>query len=317
MYTNTIAESNLDLLPISTKEGTEDGLFNDWWIPREKNHLIQLITDNALATNTKSAYLSDISQFEDAGSPELSEYLLQLALQGLKYSSIHRKAISISTKYNNLDDSVHSFLKGLKRTFLSNDASKVLPKKATPVLKKDLIRIAKKLLKLKTRKSLRDRTILLVGWSAALRVSELASIKRKDLAKVPEGYILTLTNSKNLRLGETSKRLLPYSSTHSISPAGVLDEYLGTVETDYLFPAFRRGDKELNKPIKKRALQNLLESLTGTSSHGLRRGVITTAFRMGCNPAEVMQISGHRSISSLLEYNDADLFSANGITTVL
>jgi len=64
-------------------------------------------------------------------------------------------------------------------------------------------------------------------------------------------------------------------------------------------------------------LKSLLQAITGTSSHGLRRGVITTAFRMGCNPAEVMQISGHRSISSLLEYNDADLFNANGITTVL
>ena len=287
----------------------------DRWI--EKPSLIKLIQDNALSKNTRSAYDTDIIQYQDNNCPDLKEYLLRLALQGLKYSTINRKAIAINGVYNNLDESVQKFLKGLKRTLYSFDKSKVLPKKATPVLKKDLIRIAKKLLKLETRKSLRDRTILLVGWSAALRVSELASIKRKDLTKVPEGYLLILTNSKNLRLGETSKRLLPYSSTHAISPASVLDEYLETVETDYLFPAFRRGDKVLNQPIKKRALQNLLESLTGTSSHGLRRGVITTAFRMGCNPAEVMQISGHKSISSLLEYNDADLFSANGITTVL
>jgi len=292
----------------------------------ELNQVFDAITANARSRNTQEAYRRDLLQFEafaDVSVDSLKGFLFYLGSNGCKWSTIQRKAAAVKTKYPELfTDDIKQYMLGLKRTIFDFDASRVIPKQAPPVSKKDLVRVSNQLLAMNTRKSLRDRVIIIIGWIACLRVSEIRNIRVCDLERTSTGYILHLRQSKNLKIGEVGRKYLPYSSNPAICPVRALETYLSTFDRlppHYLFRGFRKGDHELLHQISKRAIQHLIPELFGDiySSHSLRAGFITAAFQAGANTAQVMQQSGHKSVSSLMLYDRSDLTENNAVTQVI
>ena len=78
--------------------------------------------------------------------------------------------------------------------------NQVITKHSKPISKDHLIRVSDELTRLGTKKALRDKTIVMLGWMAALRVSEIQNLRVNDFIKEEGGYILKLYKSKNLKV---------------------------------------------------------------------------------------------------------------------
>jgi integrase len=89
---------------------------------------------------------------------------------------------------------------------------------------------------------LRDRALLLVGFAAALRRSELVALDVADVAFVPEGLILTLRRSKTDAEGRGVKIAIPFGSSERTCPVLTLGAWLKAVgiETGAVFRSANR-----------------------------------------------------------------------------
>ena len=136
----------------------------------------------------------------------------------------------------------------------------------------------------------RDRCMLLIGWTGALRPSELVAINHEDLALVAEGLVLTIRRSKTDRFGQGDTVGLP---KHPDARYDVVRAYLGWVERSGAHdgPVFRpvtRHGYVLPRRINDRSVALLVKrvakkaGLSGDySGHSLRAGLATSAAAAG------------------------------------
>ena len=67
-------------------------------------------------------------------------------------------------------------------------------------------------------KKLRDRSIILIGFSGGFRRNELVSLDYEDLDFVQEGLKINLKKSKTDQFGEGSIKALPYFKNSQYCP---------------------------------------------------------------------------------------------------
>lgn len=172
---------------------------------------------------------------------------------------------------------------------------------------------------------LRDRALLLVGWCAALRRSELAALTWGCVEQVPGGVRLHLRNSKTDKGGEGQYAPLAaepgnpdlcavtaLQAWREVSARwGWGDGPTGTVAGDHPEqPVFRAVNKHshlggqlsghaVGAIISQRAAAAGVEGVTG---HSLRRGLIQAAYLAGVNDAAILQTTRHRSVAMLAQY---------------
>lgn len=157
----------------------------------------------------------------------------------------------------------------------------------------------------------RDRCMLLVGWTGALRRSELVAINHEDLALVTEGLVLTIRRSKTDRYGQGDTIGLP---KHPDPRYDVVRAYLGWVERSGAHdgPVFRpvtRHGYVLPRRINDRSVALLvkrvarLAGLQGDySGHSLRAGLATSAAAAGAGEAAIMRQTRHKSLTVMRGY---------------
>jgi integrase len=158
-----------------------------------------------------------------------------------------------------------------------------------------------------TLKGLRDRAIILVGWGALLRRSEIGELKRSDLAAGDRAGWLDLT----VRTSKTSDEaaviaLSRLGARPSLCPVEAVTAWLEAAGDQLgpdspLFPRITRGGRILlddqgqpaaidgaaiNDVIKART-KDLATAVERYSGHSLRRGGATDRARRG---ADVMQL---------------------------
>jgi site-specific recombinase XerC len=96
-----------------------------------------------------------------------------------------------------------------------------------------------------TQAGLRDRALLLLGFSSGRRRSELVALDVEDLRDVPEGYRVLVRCSKTDQEGEGQEIGIPYGHHSETCPVTALKAYLkaAALETGPLFrPANRNGE---------------------------------------------------------------------------
>lgn len=165
---------------------------------------------------------------------------------------------------------------------------------------------------------IRDRALLCFGFaSGGRRRSEIAAADLRDLRRIGEaGYIYRLEHSKTQQAGVTAT---------STSDKPVLDRAALALQ-DWLDaagitegPIFRRLWKNRVGPalspaavgeiVQRRARLAGLEGDFG--GHSLRSGFITEASRQGVTLPAIMQLTEHRSVSSVVGYFQAGVAAAN------
>jgi integrase len=178
----------------------------------------------------------------------------------------------------------------------------------------------------------RDRALLLVGFAAALRPSELAALSFDHLSRHEDGIALFLPWRKNDQEGEGTSVWLPAGRT-DLCPVKALDAWLAAAQMEEgpLFrrlwhlppPRVRRGAKRRaaperyrigDSPIDTDSIALVVKKWTGRAGldgtafagHSLRRGAISSGVAQGVHIARLKQFSGHASLKSLEEYVELD-----------
>ncbi len=184
---------------------------------------------------------------------------------------------------------------------------------------------------------LRDRALLLVGFAAALRPSELAALEISGLTRHEDGIELFLPWRKNDQDARGTKIWLPVGRT-DLCPVTALEAWLAAAEIAE-GPLFRRlwrlppprvgkGAKRKlvadryrigTNPIDTDSIALVVKKWTeiagldgaAFAGHSLRRGAISSGVAQGVHIARLKQFSGHASLKSLEEYVELDELRQN------
>ena len=162
-----------------------------------------------------------------------------------------------------------------------------------------------------TPKGIRDRALLLVGFCAALRASEVVGLRIEDVRLEDEGLVLTLTRSKTDQEGRGRMIYLPRANHPATCPviATIAWLKLRDSRTGPLFVRTFRGgrisDNKLNPAavdliVKEYATQ--VDAVTDYTAHSLRSGLATAAARGGADLRTIMRQTGHTSVESVAGY---------------
>jgi site-specific recombinase XerC len=167
---------------------------------------------------------------------------------------------------------------------------------------------------------LRDKALLLLGYKAALRRSELAGIDWEHIEMQPEGIVLHLHNSKTDK-SHTGQRVAVVAEGGGFCAVQAVEAWRRwcTHQTDTQTGAvFRSVNKHLHlgERLSTASVGAIVTvraaevGLDGVTAHSLRRGHLTEAHRRGRSEADMMHTSRHKSVAVFRGYlDDADLFS--------
>jgi len=176
--------------------------------------------------------------------------------------------------------------------------------------------------------SLRDCALLLVGWTGALRRSELVALTTEDIQFIEgEGVNIFVRRSKSDQEAEGLVKGLPYGSNKETCPVTALRQWLQAAEKEVdgpfegdIFRRFHRGESigenamtaQYVSTVLKRHAENAGLDPEEYSSHSLRAGFITQAIRAGKPERRVKEHSGHASWETFNEYvEEAGTFQDN------
>ena len=296
---------------------------------------------NSKAKNTIRAYKSD---FKDFGlfcsqngfkalpsEPKIvSLYLTYLSTKEVKMSTLKRRLVSIGVihklKGYYLDTKHPSIIEnimGIKR----RKGSKQKGKK--PLLINNLKQIINVIdeKKIDEIKKLRDRSIILIGFSGGFRRNEIVSLDYDDLDFVNEGLKISLKRSKTDQFGEGSVKGLPHFENSQYCPVISLRKWIkiSKINSGALFRRFTKGSKLSENRLSDQTVALLIKKYlnlagidsTNFSGHSLRSGFATSAAESGVEERSIMAMTGHKSTEMVRRYiKDANLFKNNALNKI-
>jgi len=176
-------------------------------------------------------------------------------------------------------------------------------------------------------KILRDRTIILIGFSGGFRRNEITSLDYEDLDFVKEGMKINIKRSKTDQFGEGSVKGLPYFDNKKYCPVISSQKWIkiSNIRSGPLFRRFNKGlnlsenrltDQTVALLIKKYLNLSGIDS-NNYSGHSLRSGFATSAAEAGAEERSIMAMTGHKSTEMVRRYiKDANLFKNNALSKI-
>ena len=293
---------------------------------------------NSKALNTVRAYKSDFKDFglfcvqnglkNLPSDPKIvSLYLTHLSTKDLKMSTIKRKLVSIGVIHkmrgHYLDTKnpiITENLMGIKRRKGTNQKGK------KPILINDL----KKLIdvideqKIEDIRKLRDKCILLIGFSGGFRRNEIVSLDKDDVEFVFEGVKITVKRSKTDQFGEGLTKGLPYFESKFYCPVTTLQKWINIskITKGPLFRKISKGSKLSENRLSDQTVALIIKqylNIAGINSsnysgHSLRSGFATSAAETGAEERSIMAMTGHKTTQMVRRYiQEANLFKNNAL----
>jgi site-specific recombinase XerD len=271
----------------------------------------------ARAANTLRGYRSDWREFATwctqhdaepmpAAPATVTGYLSDLARAGAKVGTMSRRlsAIKFAHQMQNLPDPtrnarVVAVWEGIRRT------PGAPPDQALPLMPPELFDVLDACPTTKTWRTAgrpaepdlagaRDRALLLVGFVAALRRSELADLTLDQVAEHPNGLVLTLPRSKTNQTGEQVELVvLPRAANPDRCPVTALTGWtrLAEVTEGPVFRPVGKNNQAAARPLHPESVNALVQkALTRAgldpspySAHSLRAGFVTYAHLRGAS----------------------------------
>jgi len=162
-------------------------------------------------------------------------------------------------------------------------------------------------------KKLRDKSLILVGFSGGFRRSELVAIARDDVEFVNEGVKIFVKKSKSDQSGEGMIKAIPSFKYAEYCPVNHLKNWMIENKNDLVFPI---SDKNVALIIKKHVLSAGLDEKK-YAGHSLRSGFATTTAEYGADERNIMAMTGHKSVDMVRRYiKEADLFKNNALNKI-
>lgn len=287
------------------------------------------LAEGARAEATRRAYRSDWAQFE--GWCRAQGLVALPAVPGTVglYLAAHADALSVATLTRRLSSiavahrlagysldtkhaAIRDVMRGLRRE--KGTAQRHAEALTVPLIRRVLDTCGDRLI------DLRDRALLLLGFAAALRRSELVALTLDDVAVVPEGLRITIRRSKAdqegagavLAVGRTGTTTCPVEAFQAwVSAAGI--------ETGRVFRCLNRHG-HLGEKLSTNAVAEIVQrraTLAGLdaksfSGHSMRSGFATSAAMSGLEERVIMQQTRHKSAATVRRYiQEGQLFQRN------
>lgn len=270
---------------------------------------------------TRRAYRADMKAFvawcEGVGRRALpadaetcAAYLAHCADSGLKVSTIQRRAAAISYAHRLAGEATPLGLEAVRAVMRGVRRVKGVAAEAKAPLTAELIgKVVRKLPD--TLAGKRDRALIVLGFAAALRRSELVSLNIQDVRRTAEGVFLHISRSKTDQDGQGADIAVP--SGGKLKPVEALDAWMSAAGI-VAGPIFREVDRHgrvgaqaltgraLADVIKRAAEQAKLDPMQ-FSGHSLRAGFVTSALANGADMFRVMDVTRHRRVETLRIYD--------------
>ena len=292
------------------------------------------------ANNTLRAYKSDFKDFTTfcakhgfnsmPSEPKVVSLYLTHLSKNSKISTLRRRLVSIGVVHKlkgHYLDTKHPViienLLGIKRKKGSIQIGK------KPILINHLKQIINVIddQKIEKIKKLRNKALILVGFSGGFRRTELVSIDCEDLDFVKEGVKITLRRSKTDQFGEGQIKGLPYFTNEKYCPVTSLKNwiYLSKIKTGPIFRRFAKGSILTGHRLTDQSVVLIIKEclkLAGIenqnySGHSLRSGFATVAADSGADEKSIMAMTGHKTTQMVRRYiRDANIFKNNALNKI-
>lgn len=290
--------------------------------------------DSSISKNTARAYKSDWEDFRKfckynkyqelpAKYETIGEYLVYCAdTLNLRPSTISRRiAAIVRTHRDNKHplDTKHKYIRPTLQGIKRKKGSRQVGSKA--LLTQDI----KKMIdatNVDDIRSLRDKSLILLGFVGAFRRSEIVNIYYEDIEETIEGLIIHIKASKTDQESIGRKVGIPYSKNHFYCPVKSYNRWIQSSEIKS-GPLYRKINKSNNIEDKKlsdrtvaliikNAVVNAGLNPTKYAGHSLRSGFATSSAFAGADEKEIMKTTGHKSVQMVHRYiQDANLFKNN------
>ncbi|MDC0618393.1 site-specific integrase [Candidatus Pelagibacter sp.] len=296
---------------------------------------------NSKANSTIKAYKSDFNDFgifcsqngfkSLPSEPKIvSLYLTHLSTKDAKMSTLKRRLVSIGVihklKGHYLDTKHPAIIEnimGIKRRKgnIQNGKKPILINSL-----KKIINVIDQQNKEEIKK-LRDRSLILIGFSGGFRRNEIVSLDYDDLDFVLEGLKISLRRSKTDQFGEGFTKALPYFDSSQYCPVVSLKNWLeiSKIKSGPVFRRFVKGSKLSENRLTDQTVALLIKeylNLAGIDSknysgHSLRSGFATSAAESGVEERSIMAMTGHKSTEMVRRYiKEANLFKNNALNKI-
>jgi site-specific recombinase XerD len=283
----------------------------------------------AYALNTMRAYRADwrdwaawCSRSGNRALPAepraVRDYLVDLAA-GKKISTLRRRMAAIARVHKQAgqpfkadDPVIENALRRLARE------KGTAPKGRDPLMTDELGRMVKRMPE--GLRGIRDRAILLLGFAAAVRRSELVDLNVNDIAWRRDGVSLAIRRSKGDQTGEGQFVDVLYGRRESTCPVRALKRWLEAAKIT-AGPVFRPVERDLAGEdrlsakmvayvVKRAAIRAGIDP-TLLAGHSLRSGHVTQALANGADAAKAKEQLRHKRIDTTLGYNKRRTFDGN------
>lgn len=273
--------------------------------------------------STRRCYTGDLRDYLRWGgtfpaTPELIVAYVSDRAKTLKVQTLSRRLTGIGMAHaiqGHPDPTkavvIKKLLRGIKRVH------GVAQRQAQPITLGDLQRMFDHVGSL-TR--VRDRALLMLGFSAALRRSEVVSLNVEDLNFIEAGLTLRLRRSKTDQFGKTRLIGVPYGTGEACTVLAVRAWLQQSgLKSGPLFcrllksgrTGARLSDQSVSLIIKQYAVSVGLPA-DRISGHSLRSGFVTSAVRAGASLVSIQRQTGHASLDMLARYiRELDPFLCN------
>jgi len=187
-----------------------------------------------------------------------------------------------------------------------------------------------------TLQGIRNRAILLLGFAAALRRSEIVALNVEDLEFDERGLTVHIRSSKTDQEGRGEAIAIPVAPDravcaveavrHWLEGARIAEDLPGALFRSFALPRGRKAepalqdrrlrDRELARIVQKAAAEAGLDG--DFAAHSLRAGFITSAAVRGVAEVNIQRISRHKSTEVLRAYvRHATRFDEAPLTEIL
>ena len=273
------------------------------------------------APNTAKAYAGDLKRFGTwcavheltplpASVDTLAGFVTHLAETGKKVATIQRHCAAISKAHalrgvdSPTDDKKFKVLmEGIARL-------KGIRQKQAPAFSLALFKRTVKAIDARTVAGLRDRVLLLLGFTGAFRRSELAALNVEDLSFSEEGLIVNLAKSKTNQLGAAEEKAIFYSPEFKLCPIRTLQAWVQRLDrtTGPVFVSLRKGERLTDRRLTDKHVNIIVQRYLGAkyTAHSLRASFVTVAKLAGADDSEVMNQTKHKTSEMIRRYTRLD-----------
>ncbi|MBC3788901.1 site-specific integrase [Spirosoma utsteinense] len=272
------------------------------------------------ASNTRRAYAADLRHYrqwcqthQERPVPIPTEALcmyLAFAAETDKWATIQRRLSAVrklhdlqGVDYPVQDRQVQTVLEGIRRTI-------GVRQQQSPAFSVDEFREVIQSLDVTNPQQLRDKVVLLLGFTGAFRRSELVALNLEDLLFTSEGAIIRMRRSKTNQYGDHEEKALFTHADADLCPVQTLHHWMAQrPERGPLLVRFRKGSEPglvrlTNERLSDKSVARLVKHYLGEqySAHSLRASFVTIAKLNGADDLEVMQQTKHKTSAMIQRY---------------